>query len=116
MVISAIKAPSLPPGPRMPGPAQAVLWGLRYPQFTGRGHERFGATFTVKPGTMPPLVLTSDRDAIRRLLTGDPLTRHHGNDAVRPLIGEGVVQPAVAINVSDRNAAAIVGLSHAEFS
>ena len=91
MVISAIKAPSLPPGPRMPGPAQAVLWGLRYPQFTGRGHERFGATFTVKPGTMPPLVLTSDRDAIRQLLTGDPLTRHHGNDAVRPLIGEGSV-------------------------
>ena len=26
-----------PPGPRMPGPAQAVLWGLRYPQFTKAG-------------------------------------------------------------------------------
>jgi cytochrome P450 len=80
--------PSLPPGPRLPGLAQAALWGLRYPQFTRAGHERFGATFTVKPGTMPPLVLTSDRDAIRRLLTGDPLAKHHGNDAVRPLIGE----------------------------
>ncbi len=91
MVVSTIKTPSLPPGPRIPGPAQAVLWGLRYPQFTGRGHERFGATFTVKPGTMPPMVLTSDRDAIKQLFTGDPLTRHHGNDAVRPLIGEGSV-------------------------
>ena len=40
---------------------------------------------------MPPLVLTSDRDAIRQLLTGDPLTKHHGNDAVRPLVGEGSV-------------------------
>jgi cytochrome P450 family 135 len=80
--------PSLPPGPRLPGLLQAVLWSLRYPQFTAAGHERFGATFTVKPGTMPPVVLTSDRDAIRRLLTGDPLARQHGNDAVRPLIGE----------------------------
>lgn len=79
---------ALPPGPRAPGPAQAVLWGLRYPQFTGAAHTRFGSTFTVRPGTMAPLVLTSDRDAIERLFTGDPLTRHHGNDAVRPLIGE----------------------------
>jgi cytochrome P450 len=51
-------------------------------------NERFGATLTVRPGTMPPAVLTSDRDAIRRLLTGDPLAKHHGNDAVRPLIGD----------------------------
>jgi cytochrome P450 family 135 len=80
--------PSLPPGPRLPGPAQAVLWGLRYPQFTGAAHERFGATFTIKPGTMPPAVLTTDRDAIRRLLTGDPLAKQSGNDAVRPLIGD----------------------------
>jgi len=78
---------SLPPGPRLPGPAQAVLWGLRYPQFTGSARERFGPTFTVKPGTMPRSVVTSDRDAIRRLLTGDPLTKHHGNDVLRPLIG-----------------------------
>jgi cytochrome P450 family 135 len=65
-----------------------VLWGLRYPQFTRAGHERFGATFTIRPGTMAPTVLTSDREAIRRLLTGDPLTRRHGNEAVRPLIGD----------------------------
>jgi cytochrome P450 len=67
---------------------QAVLWGLRYPQFTRAGHERFGATFTIKPGTMPRAVLTTDRDAIRRLFTGDPLAKRHGNEAVRPLIGE----------------------------
>jgi cytochrome P450 len=79
---------TLPPGPRLPGPLQAVLWGLRYPQFTGAGHERFGATFTIRPGTIGPAVLTTDRDAIRRLLTGDPLAKHHGNEAVRPLIGE----------------------------
>ena len=80
--------PTLPPGPRLPGVAQAILWGLRYPQFTQAGHERFGPTFTIKPGTMAPIVLTSERDAIRRLFTSDPLATHHGNDAVRPLIGE----------------------------
>jgi len=65
-----------------------VLWGLRYPQFTSAAHRRFGPTFTVRPGTMRPVVLTTDRDAIRRLLTGDPLAKRHGNDVVRPLIGE----------------------------
>jgi cytochrome P450 family 135 len=80
--------PSLPPGPPAPRPLQAVLWGLRYPEFTRAGHDRFGATFTLRPGTMPPIVLTSDRDAIRRLLTTEPLASRHGNDAVRPLIGD----------------------------
>ena len=88
---------ALPPGPRLPGAAQAVLWGLRYPQFTQNGRERFGRTFTIRPGTIGATVLTSDRDAIKRLLTGDPLAKQHGNEAVRPLIGERSVlllQPA----------------------
>jgi cytochrome P450 len=37
---------------------------------------------------MPPLVLTTDGDAVKRLLQGDPLTRHHANDAVRPLLDD----------------------------
>jgi cytochrome P450 len=65
-----------------------VLWGLRYPQFTRAARERFGATFTVRPGTMGPTVLTSERDAIRRLFTGDPLAKRHGNEVLRPLIGD----------------------------
>ena len=88
MLSITIAKPSLPPGPRLAGPAQAVLWGLRYPQFTTAAHRRFGPTLTVHPGTMPPAVLTTDRDAVERLLTGDPLTRHHGNDAVRPLLND----------------------------
>src|SRR3954469_23543052 len=83
-----MSAAALPPGPRLPRAVQAVLWGLRYPEFTRAGRRRFGPTFTVRPGTMPPTVLTSDRDAIRRLHTGDPLTKRHGNDVVRPLIGD----------------------------
>src|SRR4051812_21358352 len=84
-------ATELPPGPRLPRVAQAVLWGLRYPQFTQRAHRRFGSTFTVRPGTMQPTVVTTDREAIARLLTGDPLAKSHGNDVVRPLIGDGAV-------------------------
>lgn len=80
--------PTLPPGPRLPGLAQAALWGLRYPQFTGRARRRFGDTFTVRPGTMPAAVLTTDGDVIRHLFTGDPLARHHGNDVLRPLVGD----------------------------
>ena len=59
---------------------------MRYPGFTGAAHRRFGSTFTVKAGTMEPFVVTTDRDATKMLLTGDPLTRFHGNDVIRPLI------------------------------
>jgi cytochrome P450 len=38
------------------------------------------------PG-FPPVVTTSDRDAIRRLFTGDPLLRRHGNDIFGPIFG-----------------------------
>jgi cytochrome P450 len=79
---------ALPPGPRAPRLLQAVRWGLRYPQFTGSAGRRFGATYTLKPGTMEPFVVTSDGDAIKRLLTGDPLAKRHGNDAVRPLLDD----------------------------
>ncbi len=39
------------------------------------------------PG-FPPAVVTTDRDAINRLFTGDPLTKRHGNDLLAPILGE----------------------------
>ena len=78
----------LPPGPTTPRLLQAVEWGLRYPQFTQRARARYGPTFTVRPGTVPPAVITTDPDAIRHLLTGDPRKRAHGNEVVRPLLGD----------------------------
>ena len=88
---------SLPPGPRMPPPLQAIMRTWRYAEFSERGHARFGDTFTVRIGGLPPLVLTKDRDTIRRLFTGDPLAKRHANDLLRPFVGDQsllVLEPA----------------------
>jgi cytochrome P450 family 135 len=88
---------SLPPGPRLPPALQAILRIWRYAEFSDRGHARYGDTFTVRVGGLPTGVLTRDRDAIRRLFTGDPLAKRHANDLLRPILGEQsllVLEPA----------------------
>jgi cytochrome P450 len=67
---------------------QGALWNWRYVDFTRGAHERYGSTFTVRIGGLPDAVLTIDRDAIRRLFTGDPLLKRHGNDMLRPALGD----------------------------
>ncbi len=87
----------LPPGPRMPVPLQTIMRLWWYPEFSNRCHARFGDTFTVRVGGLPPHVLTKDRDAIRRLYTGDPLAKRHANDILRPFVGDQsvlVLEPA----------------------
>ena len=76
----------MPPGPRIPRLAQAVLWAARFPQFSAALRARYGETYTVRLGTMPPLVVTSDRDAVKHLFTGDPLRRRHGNEVLQPMV------------------------------
>jgi len=83
-----ISADALPPGPRLPKSVQAMLRIWRFAEFSDRGHARYGDTFTVRLGGLPPGVLTSDREAIRRLFTGDPLVKRHGNDALRLMAGD----------------------------
>ncbi len=78
----------LPPGPRLPRVTQAWMWTYRYPRFTTEAHARFGDTFTVRVGGLPTSVLTIDREVIRRLFTGDPLTKRHGNDLLRAFVGD----------------------------
>ena len=78
----------LPPGPRMPGPLQTVWYTFDQPGFFAQCRARFGRTWTVHLPGFPPAVVTSDRDAIRRLFTGDPLVRRHGNDILKTLVGE----------------------------
>jgi cytochrome P450 family 135 len=87
----------LPPGPRIPVALQTMMRLWWYPQFSDRCHARFGDTFTVRVGGLPPHVLTKDRDAIRRLYTGDPLEKRHANDLLRPFVGDQsvlVLEPA----------------------
>jgi len=81
-------AQRLPPGPRLPRLVQAWNWTYRYPQFTGDAHARYGSTFTARIGGLPTSVVTTDRDAVRRLFTGNPLVKRHGNDLLKPLVGE----------------------------
>ena len=78
---------ALPPGPRQPRAVQAMQRIWRYAEFSDRGHERYGDTFTVRVGNSPTAVQTRDRDVIRRLYTGDPLGKRHGNDLLRLFLG-----------------------------
>jgi cytochrome P450 len=82
---------TLPPGPRLPRTAQALLWASHPFEFSRRAHARYGPSFTVRLGGLPKAVVTVDRDAIRRLLTGDPLSKRHGNDLLRLFVGERAV-------------------------
>ena len=79
---------SLPPGPRWPGPVQTVWYTFAQPSFFAACRARFGDTWTFRLPSFPPLVVTRDRDAIRRLFTGDPLVRRHGNDLFKSGFGE----------------------------
>jgi cytochrome P450 family 135 len=84
---SAGRIGSLPPGPRQPRAVQALQRIWRYAQYSDRGHERYGDTFTVRVGNSPTSVLTRDREVIKRLYTGDPLGKRHGNDLLRLFVG-----------------------------
>jgi cytochrome P450 len=79
---------ALPPGPRLPGPVQTAWYVFDQPGMWAACRKRYGRTFTLKLPGFPPAVATSDRDAIRRLFTGDALLRRHGNDLLRPIFGD----------------------------
>jgi cytochrome P450 family 135 len=81
-------ATTLPPGPRLPGPVQTVWYTFAQPSFFAACRARFGEAWTLRLPGFPPLVVTRDRDAIRRLFTGDPLVRRHGNDLFKSAFGE----------------------------
>ena len=81
-------ATTLPPGPRWPGPVQTVWYTFAQPSFFAASRARYGLTWTMRLPNFPPLVVTRDRDAIRRLFTGDPFVRRHGNDLFKSAFGE----------------------------
>jgi cytochrome P450 len=52
-----------------------------------RYRKRYGPTWTEHFPGWPPTVVTSDREAIRTVFTGDPLRRRHASEPLAPLIG-----------------------------
>ena len=71
----------------MPGPAQTAWYVFDQPGMWAWCRRRYGRTFTAHLPGFPPVVVTSDREAIKRLFTGDPLLRRHGNDLFKPVFG-----------------------------
>ena len=51
-------------------------------------HRRYGPSCRARIGGLPVSVVTTDRDAVRRLLTGDPAMKRHANDLRREGLGE----------------------------
>ncbi len=79
---------ALPPGPRLPGPIQTLMYTFDQPGFFARCRRQFGSTWSLRLPGFPPVVFTGDRAAIKSLFTGDPLKRRHGNDLLRRILGD----------------------------
>jgi cytochrome P450 len=67
---------------------QTLWYTFDQPGFFARCRRQFGSTWTLQLPGFPPVVITTDRDAIKRLFTGDPAKRRHGNDLLRRILGD----------------------------
>jgi cytochrome P450 len=72
----------------IPKLVQAARYTWRFPQFTAEQHRRHGRSWTLRLPGLEDAVVTTDRELIRHLLTGDPLRRRHANDILAPALGE----------------------------
>jgi cytochrome P450 len=72
-------------------PLHAVRYTWGFERFTARQHERHGPNWTLRLPGLEDAVVTSDREFIKTLLTGDPLERRHANDILRRVLGDGSV-------------------------
>jgi cytochrome P450 len=76
---------------------QALKYTWRFPRYTAALHARYGLSYTLRLPGIPPTVVTSDRELIKHMLTGDPIARRHANDIVAPILGDGsmmLLEPA----------------------
>jgi cytochrome P450 family 135 len=80
---------ALPPGPREPAALQTLRWVIRPTAFMEEQAHRFGDTFTVRLLNSPPMVFTSDPEALREVFTGDPDVLQAGvaNQILQPVLG-----------------------------
>lgn len=79
----------LPPGPRMPVSLQTIGWWNRPTGYAERMRERYGKRFTMRLLGQPPLVILSDPEDARALLTAPPDVLHPGEGAqlLEPIVG-----------------------------
>ncbi|MEA2166951.1 MAG: cytochrome family [Solirubrobacteraceae bacterium] len=80
MAVAAERTVGLPPGPREPKVAQAFRYSRQFPEYTAEQYARHGASWTLRLPGLPDAVITTDRELIRSVFTGDPTSRRHAND------------------------------------
>jgi cytochrome P450 family 135 len=69
---------TLPPGPRLPAPAQAALMARYWPSFISACRRRYGRVFTMRIATMGTLVYLDDPAEIKKVFAGSPDVYHAG--------------------------------------
>lgn len=89
----------LPPGPRMPGLAQALLM-IPGPPFLRWCHRRYGDRFTVRLGRFGDYVYLVDPDDIKEVFHGDD-TVFHAGEANAPFLGPVLGPSSVLVTDED---------------
>jgi cytochrome P450 len=81
---------ALPPGPLLPPAVQLVRFMFTPRSFLGECKRRFGSPFTLRLLGTPPIVMYSEPDAIRDLVTGNPdeLWAGKANAVLEPFLGQ----------------------------
>jgi cytochrome P450 len=80
---------TLPPGPRTPVLLQTIANWSRPTSYIERARARYGKRFTVRLLGVPPIVMLSDPDEIKQVLTAPPDVLHPGEGAsiLEPVVG-----------------------------
>ena len=79
----------LPPGPRLPAAVQTLGFVTRHTGFLERNRRRFGSCFTVRVIGGGAIVMISDPQEIKELMTASPEVLHPGEGAkvIEPVVG-----------------------------
>lgn len=83
-------APTLPPGPRLPGWVLAALMMGHGPAAIAACHRRYGSVFTLRVALLGTMVYLADPADIKAVFAGDPSVFHAGeaNKILRGLLGD----------------------------
>ena len=80
----------VPPGSRLPGVVQAVLYARNPVGFLERYQRRYGDVFSLPFPAFGRLVYVADPELVKEVFTGDPQTFHAGTAnarALEPVLG-----------------------------